>query len=296
MRREYWLWGAMAGIALSGCSDSTKAAPLAIPPYIVVGDSGGDSHLYRVRDSVETQLTAGAWSDFDPESAAGRLVYTSDRDGNYEVYFSDSLATVSRRVTNSSAEDSHPALSPDGLTIVFVSNRSGAPRLWSVPAPALDAVTFDAPVALQTGSPTEIPEGAPAWSPDGSTLAFSSARSGTSQIFTMPAAGGTAVELTTESGGAFSPAWSGDGQTIYYLSAAGTVHLRRIEIAGGSAVDFESDSLDLDAASCNSSLCIAAENPQGDRGSVLAFPATGGRGQAIIPRIHNERQAASLVP
>jgi WD40 repeat protein len=177
-----------------------------------------------------------------------------------------------------------------------VSNRSGTPRLWSVPAPTLDATTFDAPVALATGSATEIPEGAPAWSPDGTTLAFSSARSGTSQIFTMPAAGGDAVELTTEAGGAFSPAWSGDGRTIYYLSATGTLHLRRIPSTGGSAADFASDSLDLDAASCNSTLCIAAENPAGDRGSVLAFPVAGGKGQAIIRRAHNERQAAILVP
>jgi WD40 repeat protein len=300
MKGEYWWWSAMAGVALAGCGDSTKPAPvpvpLEIPSFVVVGDSGAVSHLYRVQDSVETPLTGGTWSDFDPGSAAGRLVYTSDRDGNFEVYFTDSIATVSRRVTSNSAEDRHPALSPDGLTIVFVSNRSGAPRLWSVPAPALDATTFDVPVVLATGSATEIPEGAPAWSPDGSTLAFSSTRSGTSQIFTMPAAGGNAVELTTEAGGAFSPAWSGDGQTIYYLSATGTVHLRQIKIMGGSATDFASDSLDLDGASCNSTVCISAENPAGDRGSMLAFPATGGKGQAIIARMHNERQAAILVP
>ena len=292
----------MAGIALSACGDATKPvppappAPLVVPSFIVVGDSGGASHLYRVGDSVERQLTSGDWSDVDPMSAAGLLVFTSNRDGNFEIYLSDTLTSATRRITNSSAEDGHPALSPNGLTILFVSNRSGAPRLWSVPAPALGTTTFDLPVAVQTGSATEIPEGAPAWSPDGSTLAFSSARSGTSQIFTMPAAGGDAVELTNEAGGAFSPAWSGDGQIIYFLSATGTVHLRQISSAGGSASDFASDSLDVDAASCNAKLCIAAENPAGDRGSVLAFPAKGGRGQAIIARTHDERQAAILVP
>jgi WD40 repeat protein len=296
MRQKGWVWSAMAGIALSGCGDSTKPVPLDIPSFVMVGDSGGVSHLYRVQDSVETQLGGGSWNDFDPRSGAGRLVYVSDRDGNSEVYISDTLTTLSQRVTNSSAEDSHPALSPDGSTIVFVSNRSGAPRLWSVAAPAPDATTFDVPAALATGSATEIPEGAPAWSPDGSTIAFSSARSGTSQIFTIPAAGGAAVELTTEPGGAFSPAWSGDGQTIYYLSATGILHLRRVESTGGSAADFGSDSLDLDAPSCNSSLCIAAENPAGDRGSILAFPTGGGKGQAIIPRTHNERQATIIVP
>jgi WD40 repeat protein len=296
MRRECCVWCVAAGVALAGCGDATKPVPLEIPSFLVVGDSGGVSHLYRVRDGVETQLTGGAWSDFDPKSAAGKLVYSSDRDGNFEVYLADSLAAVSRRITNSNAEDAHPALSADGSMIVFASNRSGAPRLWSVPVPAPGASTFDVPVALATGSAPEIPEGAPAWSPDGATLAFSSARSGTSQIFTMPAAGGNAVELTTDAGGAFSPAWSGDGQTIYYLSATGTVHLRQIKSTGGSATDFASDSRDIDAASCNSNVCIAAENPVGSQGSILAFPENGGKGQVIIPRTHNERQAAILVP
>ena len=106
MRRAFWLWSAVAGMALSGCGDSTTPARrLDIPPFLVVGDSGGVSHLYRVQDSVETQLSGGSWSDFDPNSAAGRVVYTSDRNGNFEVYITDSLTTVSRQVTNNSAED-----------------------------------------------------------------------------------------------------------------------------------------------------------------------------------------------
>ena len=296
MKCEQWIRGVAAGVALSACSDSTMPSPLVIPSFVVVGDSGGVSHLFRVQAGVETPLSAGTGSDFDPRSAGARIVFTSTRDGNPEVYISDTIGTVARRVTNSNGEDAHPSLSPDGQTIVFVSNRSGAPRLWSVPAPALDATVFDVPTPVATGSNTAIPEGAPAWSPDGTTLAFSSARSGTSQIYTMPAAGGDPVELTVEVGGAFSPAWSGDGRTIYYQSATGTVHLRRIGIAGGGAADFASDSLDLDAASCNATVCIVAEDPAGGRGSILAFPAKGGKGQAIIARTHNERQAAIIVP
>lgn len=296
MSRVRRAWGLLVVLAVSACSDPTPPSPLAIPTFVVVGDSGGFSKLYRVENGVETRLSTPTGSDFDPGSAAGRLVYASNRDGNSEVYISDTLATVSRRVTNSGVEDNHPALSPDGSTIVFVSNRSGAPRLWSVPAPPLDATVFDVPTPLSTGSSTSVPEGAPAWSPDGETLAFSSTRSGTSQIFTMPAAGGAPVELTTDAGGAFSPAWSSDGNTIYYLSATGSVHLRRIGSTGGSAANYESDSLDLDTVSCNSTVCIAAEDPAGAVGSILAFPAKGGKSQAIIARTHNERQVAILVP
>lgn len=286
-----------AGAVLAGCSDATSAAkPLVIPAFVVVGDTAGTAQLYRVEGGVVTRLSTTAGNDIDPMSAAGRIVFSTDRDANYEVYIEDISATVSRRVTNSGGQDDQPALSPDGSTILFVSNRSGTPRLWSVPAPALDAVAFDTPVALSTGSDSAIPEGAPAWSPDGTTLAFSSARTGTSQIFTMPAAGGSAVQVTNEVAGAFNPAWSADGSTIVFTSATGTLHLRKVRLSNGSSSDFATDSLDLAQASCNADACVAAEDPSGTRGSLVAFPAKGGKGEAIVARTRNEREAAILVP
>ena len=194
------------------------------------------------------------------------------------------------------AENDEPTLSPNGVTIVFVSNRSGTPRLWSVPAPALDATTFDTPTALSTGSDSAIPEVAPAWSPDGTKIAFSSARTGTSQIFTMPAAGGAAVQMTNEVAGAFNPTWSADGSAIVFASATGTLHLRKVKVSSGVSSDFASDSLDLAQASCNADVCIVAEDPTGTRGSLIAYPAKGGKGEVIVARTRNEREPAVLVP
>ena len=285
-----------AGVAMAGCSDSTSAKPLVVPAFVVVGDTAGTAQLYRVESGVVTRLSTTPGNDVDPMSAAGRIVFSTDRDANYEVYIEDITATVWRRVTNSGGQDDQPALSPDGSTIVFVSNRSGAPRLWSVPAPALDAVTFDAPSALSTGSDSAIPEVAPAWSPDGTTLAFSSARTGTSQIFTMPAAGGSAVQVTNEVAGAFNPTWSADGSTILFTSATGVLNLRKVKLSSGISSDFATDSLDLAQASCNADVCVVAEDPSGTRGSLLAFPAKGGKGEAIAARTRNEREAAILVP
>ena len=286
----------VAGAIVVGCSDSTAAKPLVVPAFVVVGDTAGTAQLYRVEGGVVTRLSTTPGNDIDPMSAAGRIVFSTDRDANYEVYIEDINATVSRRVTNSGGQDDQPALSPDGSMIVFVSNRSGSPRLWSVPAPALDAVAFDAPTALSTGSDTAIPEGAPAWSPDGSTIAFSSARSGTSQIFTMPAAGGSAVQVSNEVAGAFNPTWSADGSTILFTSATGALHLRKVKLSSGVSSDFTTDSLDLAQASCNADVCVVAEDPSGTRGSLLAFPAKGGKGEVIVARTRNEREAAILVP
>jgi hypothetical protein len=303
MRRRTRLRGracatvAAAAIAAAGCSDSTAApVPLTIPAFLVVGDDGGFAQIYRVQDGAALKLSSTESNDVDPRGSAGRIVFSSDRDGNAEVYIADTSMTVSRRVTSSCATDNHPALSPAGTTIVFVSDRSGAPRLWTVPAPALDATVFDAPTALETGSASVTPEGAPAWSPDGGTIAFSSTRTGRSEIFTVPAAGGSAVQLTNELGGAFNPAWSADGSTIYYTSTIGTLHLRKVKLSGGGATDFASDSLDLDAASCNSTLCLAAEDPVGNRGSILAFPVKGGNPVVVLARTRNEREAEILAP
>jgi Tol biopolymer transport system component len=296
MRRERWVLGVVAGVALAGCSESTATPPLVVPSFVVVGDTAGSAQLYRVEGGVVTRLSTSAGNDVDPKSAAGRIVYSSDRDTNYEIYLADISATVSRRVTNSGGQDDRPTLSPDGTTIVFVSNRSGTPRLWSVPAPALDAVAFDAPTALETGSDSAIPEGAPSWSPDGTMLAFSSARSGTSQIFTMAGSGGSAAQVTNEVGGAFDPTWSADGSTIVYTSATGSLHLRKVKLSTSGSSDFATDSLDIADASCDTNVCLAAEDPSGERGSVLAFPAKGGKGEVVVARTRNERQPAILVP
>ena len=284
-------------VTLAGCGDSTAPTPpLTIPTILVVGDDGGFAQIFRVQDGIEAKLSSTASNDVDPRSAAGRIVFSTDRDGNVEVYIADTSMTVSRRVTSSDARDDRPALNPSGSTIIFVSNRGGAPRLWTVPAPALDATTFDTPVALETGSATATPEGAPAWSPDGSTIAFSSTRTGRSEIFTVPASGGAAVQLTSEIGGAFNPAWSADGGSIYYTSTIGTLHLRRVRVSSRTTTDFATDSLDLDAAACNASLCLAAEDPSGSRGSILAFPTKEGDAVTVIARTRNEREAAILVP
>lgn len=295
-RRTAAMRGFAAGIAIAGCSDATAAKPLVVPTFVVVGDTAGSAQLYRVQDGVISRLSTTPGNDVNPMSAAGRIVFSTDRDANFEIYIEDISATVSRRVTNSVAEDAHPTLSPDGSTIIFVSNRSGTPRLWSVPAPALDATTFDVPTAVATGSDSAIPEGAPAWSPDGATLAFSSTRTGTSQIFTVASAGGTAVQVTNEVGGAFNPAWSADGSTIVYTSATGALHLRKVKLSTLTTSNFATDSLDLAAAVCDANVCIAAEDPTGSRGSILAFPAKGGKGEAVIARTRNEREPAILVP
>ncbi len=57
---------------------------------------------------------------------------------------------------------------------------------------------------------------APAWSPDGSKIAFSSNRTGLSQIFTMNADGSNQTQISSGVANDTEPAWSPDGTQIAF--------------------------------------------------------------------------------
>lgn len=58
----------------------------------------------------------------------------------------------------------------------------------------------------------------PSWSPDGNTLAFTSYRSGSEEIWVMNADGSNARQLTHNDRGDWSPSWSPDGKWIAFTS------------------------------------------------------------------------------
>ena len=65
-----------------------------------------------------------------------RIVFETNRDGNYEIYAVACDAEIPVRWTNHVAEDRHPVWSRDGTSMVFESNRNGqrCPSSSIVPA------------------------------------------------------------------------------------------------------------------------------------------------------------------
>lgn len=102
-----------------------------------------------------------------------------------------------------SGRDSSPAISPDGRTVAFSSNRDGQPRIW------LKQVTGEAEAALTTG-----PDDLPRFSPDGTQILFVRPDGESTSLFRAAVLGGEArrlIENATEGD------WSPDGSRVAFL-------------------------------------------------------------------------------
>ena len=267
-----------AALLAGACSSSSsplapqdqrsKAAPVA--DYVYASDASGTPQVYWSHDGASTRLTFDNSTDDNPMSVAGRLVFTSYRDNDPEIYISNLDGSSQVRLTSSTGLDDEAAIDPTGAHIVFVSDRSGVIRLFTMDVSGANQT------ALTTGSQSWVPERAPAWSPSGSQIAFTSTRSGMSQVYVVPAAGGQAVEVTHEAGGAFDPGWSADGSRIVFVSATGTPYLRQVTLATGETVDFAQGKAALGQPSCNATMCLAVSGAYGGSGSVVSMSASGG--------------------
>ena len=279
-----------AVLLIAGCSDPTRPERLDIPPFIFVSNEGGTPGIHRFENGTITRLSTTGVDDRDPHSAAGRIVFTSRRDGNAEIYAAAPDFSDQRRLTTSTATDDAPALDPTGTTIAFVSSRSGAPRVWLMDADGAN------PRLLETGSATLVPEGSPAWSPAGDRIAITSTRTNASQVFVVSAAGGQAVQLSREATGAFTPAWSADGRSVLYVVMAGGPRVMRLPAAGGDGTAFAIDDAGISDPDCRARVCLAVAGALDAAGDLIALSASGRTRSTVILREADDRQPAILVP
>lgn len=78
------------------------------------------------------QLTNNNRTDMLPSYSPNdsRIVFVSDRTGDYEIWIMNSDGGNDKQLTESPGLDSFPCWSPDGNKIAFISGRSGELALW----------------------------------------------------------------------------------------------------------------------------------------------------------------------
>lgn len=141
-----------------------------------------------------------------------RIAWSSDRGGNDDIHVMDPDGTNVEPLTANSADDTEPAVSPDGSLVAFASDRSGNWDIWVVEADGTNPRQVTSNLASDRS---------PAWSPDGDRIAFESDRGGsvdTREIWVIQVDGTAPGPVTDDEASDRRPAWSPDGSLIAFES------------------------------------------------------------------------------
>ncbi len=136
-----------------------------------------------------------------PETA--KIVFTSKRDGNFEIYIMNPDGSDQKNLTQHRAQDWVPVWSPTGEQILFLSNRDGIADLYLMDADGTN---------VRQVFKKLIGRVFPTWSPDGKALAYN--RFNTPSIYTASIDGKDEAKLTD----GLWPAWSPNGSEIAFMA------------------------------------------------------------------------------
>jgi TolB protein len=142
-----------------------------------------------------------AWGAYE-----GHIVFTSNRDGNPEVYILNAADLSVVRLTNHKGYDDEPSLSPDGATVVFCSNRNGNTELYIVDSDGKD---------LKRLTDTAYPEADPSFTGDGKGILFTSLVEGDKDIWRYDLATGKSAKFLGGEGDQFMARQAPDGAVVY---------------------------------------------------------------------------------
>jgi len=150
-----------------------------------------------------------------PQDSGGKIVFTSLRDGNAEIYVMNDDGSDQTRLTRDAAIDARPAFSPDGRKIAFMSDRDGNYQIYVMNVDGSE-------VSRLTSGPAANHH--PEFSPDGRKITFTGASDcDRADIWVMNIDGSAQINLTHNEWsvpGVYSclPTWSPDGRKIAFYS------------------------------------------------------------------------------
>jgi tricorn protease len=221
-RLDIVLRGAPAGPSVTHLSATAEFSGLALSPdgrkiaFVSHGDVFAASSK---RGGLADRVTHDPANEFQVAWMPGskRVVYVSDRDGNYHLYQYDFVAGAETQLTHDSQGDDSPIWSPDGKLLAFV--RGGRQLVIYDPATKQERM-------IATGYFDKPPvRGAPfSWSPDSKWLAYdTSGFRHFRDVYVVPAAGGAAKQISfVPDGFVRDIVWSPDGTYILYSTGQRT--------------------------------------------------------------------------
>lgn len=184
---------------------------------MVVGQVLPDFHL-RISEMGNPARALLSSSDslvsyFTP---SGKIVYSSNMNGQSDIWIMNSDGTDQRQLTNDPAADTYPRISHDEKYIFFTSNRSGSGQIWRM---NLDGSDQRQITVSDGGNPIFA-------SPDNSYLYYRSLLNG--NLWKVPFNGGGETLVLDRR--VFAPAFSPDGKLLAYFYREKEIGIYKIAV------------------------------------------------------------------
>ena len=157
-------------------------------------------------------LCAGISPIFAKAPTTAKIVFTSARDDNREIYIMNPDGSGQVRLTHNRADDAIPVWSPTGEQILFASDRDRFPLSRDLYLMDPDGTN----VRRVFGKSKDRSSGA--WSPDGKQIAYERREQKGAYIYIGTIDGKKEERVAIGS----APAWSPDGTKIAFLSGYGS--------------------------------------------------------------------------
>ncbi|MBU0478728.1 hypothetical protein KKC91_09200 [bacterium] len=118
-------------------------------------------------------------------NAESKIAFSSNRDGDYEIYIMNNDGTGLTKLTNNATDDIWPVFSPNGSKITFTSNGNGNYEVYVMNSDGTNQTRLTS-------------DSAEDWASDwyDNQIAFTSNRSGTYEVYTMNSDGSNQERLT----------------------------------------------------------------------------------------------------
>lgn len=165
-------------------------------------------------DAIGTESVSGS-----SQSDSGLIAFTSEKNGNLDIYTMHADGSGLTNLTNNPAHDVNPFWSPDGKHIAFMSDRAGFMGIFVMNADGSGVIQLtedesDHEFGSNYGS------GYSPWSPDGSRLMVSqiSQEQEKSMLYSIDINAKDKLPLVNEPNMYHAISWSPDGQHIAFIA------------------------------------------------------------------------------